>query len=118
MKMKYLVVGAAIAGFAGHTVDAQPACCAAPKTVAQKSSSPAQKIRTIKLAIEGMSCGSCAASVTSALRKVDGIRNVKISFEEKGGTVEFDAATVNEAKIVVVVNRSGFKAQRFATEKS
>ena len=86
MKMKYLVVGAAIAGFAGHTANAQPACC--------------------------------AASVTNALREVDGVRNVQISFEQKGGTVEFDAAKVTEAKIMDAINKSGFKARRVATEKS
>ncbi len=72
----------------------------------------------MKLDIEGMTCGSCAALVTSALRQVDGVRLVQISFEQKGGTVEFDATKVSEAKIVDTVNKSGFKAQRTATEKS
>ena len=119
MNMKYLVVGVAFAGFVGQTVNAQSACCAAPKTVAQKNSSSARAdVKTVKLDIEGMTCGSCAASVKSALEKVDGIRNVQISFEQKGGTVEFDPTKLNEKKIIEVVNETGFKARRAATEKS
>ncbi len=81
MNMKYLVVGTAIAGLAGQAVHAQATCCAAPKTSAQKNSSSAQAdIKTVKLAIEGMTCGSCAASVKDALVKLDGVRDVQISF--------------------------------------
>lgn len=119
MNMKYLVAGAVIAGLAGQTVSAQSACCAAPKTVAQKQLNSAQAdIKAVKLDIEGMTCGSCAASVKSALGKLDGVRDVQISFEQKGGTVAFDAAKVNERSIVDAVNKSGFKAQRSATKGS
>ncbi len=119
MNMKFLVVGAAIAGFAGQMANAQLKCCAPPKIVAQQSSDLAQaEMKTVKLDIDGMTCGSCAASVTSALQKVEGVRNVQISFEQKGGTVEFDSSKVAEAKIVEAVNASGFKAQLAATEKS
>lgn len=36
---------------------------------------------TIK--IKGMSCGHCAASVTSALKAIDGISEVQVSLEKK-----------------------------------
>lgn len=119
MNMKYLVVGAAIAGFAGQTVNAQAGCCAAPKTVAQQSSNSAQTdIKTVKLDIEGMTCGSCAASINTALKKIEGVGTVDIKFEQKGGTVEYNPAKVNEKTIVETVNKSGFKAQVVVTEKS
>ncbi len=112
MNTKYLVVGTALAGFALQTVNAQAGCCAPQKVTAQNTSTSAQaETKTVKLDIEGMTCGSCAASVKTALGKLDGIRNVQISFEQKGGTVEFDAAKVSEARIVEVVSQAGFKAQ-------
>ena len=119
MKMKYLVVGAAIAGLVGATADAVAACCEPPQLAAQQNSNSAQAdVKTVKLEIEGMTCGSCAASITTALKKIDGVRTVEISFEQKGGTVEFDPAKANEQAIVEAVNNAGFKAQRVATAKS
>ncbi len=112
MNTKYLVVGTALAGFALQTVNAQASCCALERTTAQTTSTPTQtETKTVRLDIEGMTCGSCAASVKTALEKLAGVRNVRISFEHKGGTVEFDATKVNEARIVEAVNKAGFKAQ-------
>ena len=117
--MNYLAVGAAIAGLAVATADAVAACCAPPQTFTQQIANPAQAdSKTVKLEIEGMTCGSCAASITTAVKKIDGVRTVEISFEQKGGTVEFDPAKANEQAIVEAVNNAGFKAQRVATEKS
>lgn len=119
MKMNYLAVGIAIAGLAGATPEAVAACCAPPQTFAKQIANPAQAdSKSVKLAIEGMTCGSCAASITTALKKIDGVRTVEISFEQKSGTVEFDPAKANEQGIVEAVNNAGFKAQRVATVKS
>lgn len=72
----------------------------------------------LKLAIEGMTCGGGADSIKTALKKIEGVRNVEISFEQKGGTIEFDRAKVNEQTIVEAVNNAGYKAQRVPAEKS
>ncbi len=113
MNTKYLVVGTVLAGFALQTVDAHAGCGAPEKTIAQTTSTSTQtETKTVRLDIEGMTCGSCAASVKTALGKLDGVRNVRISFEQKGGTVEFDATKVDEARIVEAVNKAGFKAQQ------
>ncbi len=113
MNTKYLVVGTALAGFVLQTVDAHAGCGAPEKTIAQTTSTSTQTdTKTVRLDIEGMTCGSCAASVKTALEKLDGVRNVRISFEHKGGTVEFDATKVDEARIVEAVNKAGFKAQQ------
>ncbi len=112
MNTKYLVVGTALAGFVLQTVDAHAGCCAPEKTIAQTTTSSTQTdTKTVRLDIEGMTCGSCAASVKTALGKLDGVRNVQISFEQKGGTVGFDAKKLNETGIVEAVNNADFKAQ-------
>lgn len=68
MNTKYLVVGTALAGFALQTVNAQASCSALEKTTAQTTSTSAQtETKIVKLDIEGMTCGSCAASVKTAL---------------------------------------------------
>jgi len=91
--------------FALSCTDAHADCCGAPTVLAQAAS-----IKTVNLNIEGMECGSCAASVKSALQKLDGVKEIDITFEKKGGTVEFDPAKVDEKKIVETVNKAGFEA--------
>ncbi len=112
MNTKYLVLGTALAGLALQTVNAQAGCCAPGKIAAETApTSTAADTKTVGLDIEGMTCGSCAASVTTALRKLHGVRKVQISFERKGGTVAFDPKKLSETRIVEVVNKTGFKTQ-------
>ncbi len=111
MNTKYLVVGTALAGLALQTVNAQAGCCAPGKIAADTApTSTAADTKTVGLDIEGMTCGSCAALVTTALRKLHGVK-VQISFERKGGTVEFDPKKLSETRIGEVVNKTGFKTQ-------
>lgn len=116
MNMKYLVLGAALAGVAGQNAVAQ--CCAPDSTVTQASRYAQASVKTVTLDIEGMTCGQCAASINTALKKIEGVRKIDINFEQKGGTVEYDPAKVSEKTIVETVNKTGFKAQPVVTEKS
>ena len=47
--------------------------------------------------IEGMTCGHCVASVTSALQAVEGITNVNVDLEKKTATVETGAEVSDDA---------------------
>lgn len=118
--MKLVIVGAAIAGLSGGAADAAvPGWYAPPQTMVQQTGNGAQSdMKTVTLAIEGMTCGNCADSIKTALKKIEGVRNVDVSFEQKGGTAEFDPAKVNEQTMVEAVNNAGYKAQRGPAEKS
>jgi mercuric ion binding protein len=117
MKMTYLAVGAALASFGVHGAQAQ--CCAPGKPPTQAATADVRgAAKTIKLDIEGMTCGACSASIKTALKQIDGVGKIDITFEQKGGTVQYDPAKVNEQTIVDAINETGFKAQRAAAEKS
>jgi mercuric ion binding protein len=117
MNMKYLVAGTALASLLGQTASAQ--CCSRDNVVARENSQYVQAaIKTVKLEIEGMTCGQCAASINTALKKVDGVRKIDITFEKKGGTVEYDPAKVTEKTIVEAINKTGFKARQITPQKS
>lgn len=104
-----LALGSALSLSAARS---EAGCCNAPKLLAQATvSNPAGNTKTVNLTIEGMSCGACAASIKSALQKLDGIKKIDITFEKKGGTVEFDPAKVDETKIVEAINKTDFKAK-------
>ena len=48
-----------------------------------------------EFAVVGMHCGGCVQSVTRAVSRVPGVKNVDVSLEKKAATVEFDAAAVD-----------------------
>ena len=54
--------------------------------------------RTVKLAVEKMTCVACPYMVKKSLAAVDGIADVKVSFESKTAVVTFDdsKATVRQ----------------------
>ena len=60
--------------------------------------------------VEGMSCGGCVQSVTRAIARLPGVRNVDVSLANKAATVEYDGATIEPAAIVAAIEAAGFEA--------
>ncbi|GIW42760.1 MAG: hypothetical protein KatS3mg077_0042 [Candidatus Binatia bacterium] len=71
---------------------------------------------SVTLQIEGMTCASCAVAVRTALRKLDGVREARVSVADKKAEVEYDPAKVSPAALVEAVNRLGYQA-RLAPEQ-
>ncbi len=61
--------------------------------------------------VSGMTCGSCAVSVKSALTKVKGVKSVDVSYEKGQATVVYDDAQTNEQQLRDAINKTGFKAE-------
>ena len=51
--------------------------------------------RTVTLSVPGMFCEMCPATVSKALKKVNGVEKVAASFETKEAVVTFDDAKTN-----------------------
>ena len=61
------------------------------------------------LRVDGMTCGACSTSVEQALKKVDGIVEVKAKHGPKGTVwVKYDDQRVDLAKIRQVITDTGF----------
>ncbi len=56
------------------------------------------------LHIDGMTCGSCAMAVKRVLKKVDGVKDARVSYEEKKAMVTYDAAKVTAERIARTVS--------------
>ncbi len=65
---------------------------------------------TASLAIEGMTCASCAVTVKTALRKLDGIASVEVDVEGGAATVRYDAALLDAQRIAAAVTQAGYPA--------
>jgi len=63
-----------------------------------------------EFAVDGMHCGGCVKSVTGALSRLPGVRNVDVSLEKKSATVEYDGAAIEPAAIVAAIQEAGFEA--------
>lgn len=86
-----IVVSAAL-GLLSETVSAEP--------------------RTVKLEISRMVCPACPITVKKALKKVDGVLQADVSFENKEATVTFDDAKTNVDQLVKATGNAGFPAKK------
>ena len=67
-------------------------------------------IETAVLRIRGMNCGGCARALERALGKVDGVIEVRVTFEPARATISYDLHRVRMRRIVHVIEEAGFEA--------
>jgi len=89
-----LVITLAAFGVAFYA-GADSGCCRIP----QARAAAAQNTKVTTLHIEGMTCGACATAVRQVLRKVDGVKDARVSYEQKQGVVTYDPTRVTSEKI-------------------
>jgi len=82
------------------------------KDVTRVSHGDADKLKVVKLGVQGMNCcTSCSANIEAGLRNKLGILDVKsFSFTEKI-VVQYDPAHVDQLWIIEAIARIGFKAE-------
>ena len=83
----------------------------APPAKAQQATKAEETIKVCTLEVAGMTCAGCEAAVRNAARTVDGVKDVKASYDKRNARVTYDATkTTPEAIAKVITERSGFKA--------
>ena len=71
-----------------------------------------QKTAVCTLKVTGMTCGGCAAAVKNAAKRVDGVKDAKVSSEHGRAEVTYDPAKITPKAIAqAITTRSGFKAE-------
>ena len=63
----------------------------------------------IEVKVDGMTCAGCSTKVSSALTKVDGVKEQKVCHVSKHAVVEFDPKKVSSDKVIAAINQTGFK---------
>ena len=61
------------------------------------------------LKVEGMTCVNCARAIEIALRKSEGVREVRVSFELGRVEVDYDESKVSEEDIVRKIEELGYR---------
>ncbi|MEC4294710.1 heavy metal translocating P-type ATPase [Adlercreutzia shanghongiae] len=94
--------------------DASPdEALASDSTSAPKADSAADEPRSasIRLAIEGMHCANCAASIESHYRKTPGVIDVAVNLANNTGRVVFDPAQASVDDMLAVFDNLAFTAE-------
>lgn len=77
---------------------------------AHKPSGPAAQ-RAL-LAIDGLDCPACAASLEAKLRAIPGVSGASVSYEQRRAEVEYDGSVVGLEAIENIVGDTGVRVRR------
>ncbi len=66
-------------------------------------------IKTTEFKINGMTCASCEEHVNHEVNKLNGIVNLKASYENGNAIIEFDKTKTNGEEIEKAINSTGYK---------
>ena len=58
--------------------------------------------------VEGMNCNNCVDLIRSSVSSIEGVKNVKIDFDSKEVTVDFDNTTTSEQDIKNKIIDAGY----------
>ncbi len=73
-------------------------------------------IQSVKLDIEGMVCQSCETNINNAVNKIDGVIQIKTSFEKGVSVIEFDSTKTNINSIKEVILSKGYVIKKSKSE--
>jgi len=67
-----------------------------------------KQVKKTSLKVTGMHCAACAASVESALKKLEGVDSASVSIASEDAQVSYDPEKVNPGDIESAIRKSGF----------
>src|SRR3989454_1445039 len=70
--------------------------------------------RTV-LALEGMTCASCAMRIEKGLKKVPGVKDASVNFATEQATITYDSGQTGPEQLVQKVEAVGYKAMPLVT---
>ncbi|MBX5451844.1 MAG: heavy metal translocating P-type ATPase, partial [Thermogemmatispora sp.] len=69
-----------------------------------------ERIAAVTLALEGMSCASCARRIERGLQRLPGVKEASVNFATEKATVLYDPGQVSPALMVEKVEQLGYEA--------
>lgn len=60
--------------------------------------------------IEGMTCAACTVTAKVAINKLEGIKDIDVSYGNKTATVTYDDSVTDPSKIKEKIDNVGYKA--------
>lgn len=66
-------------------------------------------MKTAVFNIEGMNCDGCAETIQSLIEKEPGVRMASVSFDDRAARVLYDPRSVEEARLIELIRKPGFR---------
>ena len=66
----------------------------------------------LAVSIPTMDCPACAVGIQGKLNKIEGIENVKITYENKTAVIAYDQKQINEQSILEAITSTGFPPEK------
>lgn len=60
--------------------------------------------------VEGMTCVTCTVTTKAAIKKLNGIKDIQVSLEEKSAVIKYDDALTSSDEIRKKIDSVGYKA--------
>ena len=60
--------------------------------------------------IEGMTCATCTITTKAAVKKLEGIKDIQVSLDEKSAVIKFDDTLTSSEEIKKKIDAVGYKA--------
>jgi len=70
----------------------------------------AAEVKTVRLAVEGMTCGGCVVGTRKVLTRLPGVTSAEVSYEKKEALVTYDSSKVTVGQMVAAVKTLGYTA--------
>lgn len=67
-----------------------------------------ENIETVEVIIEGMTCDACQKHVDYSVNELDGIIDVKTSYDLENSIIQFDRTKTSEEEITEAINSTGY----------
>ncbi len=67
------------------------------------------QMKSVKIPVEGMSCGSCAARIKKNLVGIDGVLAASVSFDDKSAIIQYDVRKLEPNRLASAISGLGFK---------
>ena len=71
---------------------------------------PPASIIEVELAVQGMTCGACAAKIQKELNEIPGIE-AAVNYATESAMVAFDGESVSEATVIKAIEHAGYSAR-------
>lgn len=84
----------------GTALVATGSICDIPSLAAAQTETRSVDTTTVRLRIEGMTCGGCAISARALLRRMEGVETADVSYEEAIATVTYDPSAVTPQEMI------------------
>jgi Cu+-exporting ATPase len=71
---------------------------------------PPASIIEVELAVQGMTCGACAAKIEKELNEITGVE-ATVNYATETAMVAFDGASISEAIVIKAIEHAGYSAR-------